>query len=133
MSVAMAKVGMLASTSKDFRDYVALGAFGPSDFTRVLDADLDKIWCLLNEVGGVCSQPRFDRCGTQAKLREILSWGSLAGHNKVGCIVPKVPRDPNEVVARIANWRNACETGAMKVAPEVLLRIDDALLRSVEI
>lgn len=133
MRVAMAKVGMLASTPKDFRDYVALGAFAPVDFTRVLDADLDKIWCLLNEVNDVCSQPRFDQCGTQRKLREIMTWGSRAGSNKVGCVVAKVPRDPHEVVARVANWYNACETGRLTMPPEVIMRLEDALTRPVEI
>lgn len=132
MTVAMANVGMLASTTKDLRDYGLAGAFGPIDFTRVLDADLKKMWCLLNEIGGVCSQPRFDRSGAQVKLREILSWGVQAGSNKLGCIVPKVPRDPHEVVARIANWRNACEVGALQMPAEVIARLDDALLRSAE-
>jgi hypothetical protein len=133
MNVPMATTSNLATTPKDFRDYVAAGAFAPPDFTRILDADLGKIWRLINDMGGVCLQPRFERSGAQVRLREILTWGSTVGHNKMACITPRVPRDPAEVVAKISNWKHACERGVVPAAPEVLLRLDDALMRPLEV
>jgi hypothetical protein len=94
MLVQMANVPQLGRTQKDFRLYPANAE--PMDFTRVHDNDLSRMWCVLNDVYGVCGQPRFDRSSTQVKLREVLAWGTPgAGHNKAGhgaAITPRVPR-----------------------------------------
>jgi hypothetical protein len=107
------------------------------DFTRIHDHDLRRMWCVLNDVQGVCGQPRFDRSSTQVKLREVLGWGQPGrDHNKTeGALVPKVPRDAEEVVSYLFNWKHALET-ARDVGPmvpaELLMRIDHMLLRQAE-
>jgi hypothetical protein len=136
MLVSMANVPHLGRTQKDFRHYPNLE---PMDFTRIHDQDLSRIWGVLNDVHGVCGQPRFDRSSTQVKLREVLAWGNPGrGHNKTSgstAIVPRVERDPEEVVTYLFNWKHALET-ARDVGPmipaELLMRIDHMLMRPME-
>lgn len=114
--------------------YDAVGAFAPTDFTRILDADLEKMWKVMNKVHDLVGQPRFVRSGTQEKLREILSWGHRAT-NKVTYIVPRVARSPEEVVARLVNWQNKLTSGGedvVAVTPELIDRLDDCLTKPVE-